>query len=156
MKRLPAILAATAIAGTLDMLDVLVFYGLRGVPLIRMPQSVATGLLGTEAYQGGAATAVLGLALHYAILFVAAAVFFELVQRLQRLRRSWLLNTVIFGVGMYGVMNFVVLPLSAARPSAHHGLVLANLLFAHIVLCGGPIAWFAMRAARPASSAIAV
>ncbi len=90
---------------------------------------------------------MLGTALHFAIMFVAALVFFELVRRVQLLARSWPLSAVVFGLGMFCVMNFVVLPLSAAATGSPTAATVANLLFAHIVLCGGPIAYFATRAA---------
>ncbi|MDB5366838.1 MAG: hypothetical protein JWM77_2765 [Rhodospirillales bacterium] len=148
MNRLHAATLATLVAGTLDFLDVIVFYGLRNnLPPIRIPQSVAAGVLGQRSFEGGAGSALLGTALHFAIMFVAAFVFFELVRRVPLLARSWMLGAVVFGVGMFCVMNYVVLPLSAARVPAYSAVTLANQLFAHIVLCGGPIAYFAMRAA---------
>ncbi|GIL40280.1 hypothetical protein TMPK1_25170 [Rhodospirillales bacterium TMPK1] len=142
---------ATLIAGTLDFLDVIVFYGIRnGTNPIRIPQSVATGLLGPASFQGGAATAALGTVLHFSIMFVAALVFFEIVRRVSLLTRSWPLTAIAFGLGMFCVMNYVVVPLSAASSSSNPTvLVVANQLFAHIVMCGGPIAYFAIRAARP-------
>jgi hypothetical protein len=152
MKRLTAVALATLVAGALDFLDVMVFYGVRNnLPPIRIPQSVAAGLLGKASYQGGAGSALLGTALHFAIMFIAAFVFFELVRRVPLLARSWPLGAVVFGLGMFCVMNYVVLPLSAAPLPAYSALTFANQLFAHIVLCGGPIAYFATRAARPVS-----
>jgi hypothetical protein len=56
-KALPAILAGGLIAGALDLTYALAFYGSRGTKPIRIPQSIASGLLGTEAYQEGFATA---------------------------------------------------------------------------------------------------
>jgi hypothetical protein len=149
MKQLRLVALATLIAGTLDFLDVIVFYGIRnGTNPIRIPQSVATGLLGPASFEGGAATAVLGTALHFAIMFVAAFVFFALVRRVPLLTKSWLLSAVVFGLGMFCVMRYVVVPLSAATPATYTSVTLANMLFAHIVMCGGPIAYFATRAAR--------
>ena len=57
--RFTAILWAGLIAGTLDITDALVFYGLRGVPPVRLPQNIASGLLGRDAFQGGVGTAAL-------------------------------------------------------------------------------------------------
>ena len=57
--RIRAILWAGLIAGTLDITDALVFYGLRGVPPVRLLQNIASGLLGRDAFQGGVGTAAL-------------------------------------------------------------------------------------------------
>lgn len=151
MKQLHAVALAALVAGTLDFLDVIVFYGLRsGTSPIRIPQSVATGLLGPASYAGGARTALLGTVLHYAIMFVAAFVFFQIVARVPPLTRSLPLAAIVFGLGMFAVMNFIVLPLSAAATGTPTAATIANQLFAHIVMCGGPIAFLAIRAARGA------
>src|SRR5690348_4197473 len=71
-----AILWGTLAVGTLDALDAIVFFGLRGVTPVGIFQSIASGLLGRSAYQGGFATALLGVLLHYfiALLIVMTAV----------------------------------------------------------------------------------
>ena len=46
-----AILWGTLAVGTLDALDAIVFFGLRGVTPLRIFQSIASGLLGRAAYQ---------------------------------------------------------------------------------------------------------
>jgi hypothetical protein len=58
------ILLAAIVVAALDITEVIVFYGWRGVPPTRILQSVAAGLLGRSAYEGGRNTALLGLALH--------------------------------------------------------------------------------------------
>lgn len=73
--------------GVLDIVEPIVFYGLRGVAPIRILQSIASGLLGPSAYQGGVPTAALGLVLHFFIAFVAAAVYFGASLRLPALVR---------------------------------------------------------------------
>ena len=47
-----------------------------------MWQSIASGLLGKAAYEGGSATAPLGLALHFFIAFVMALVYVLAARRL--------------------------------------------------------------------------
>ena len=137
------------IAGVLDITDAIVFYYFRGVSPITILQSIASGLLGADAYQGGSRTALLGLLLHFVIAFGAAAVFYLVSARVRGLWRHPLIAGAVFGLGVYVVMNFVVLPLSAfaVRPFQVNA-VFFNLIFAHIVCVGWPIALAAKYSAR--------
>ncbi len=138
----PTIALATAVAGTLDIADACVYYGLtKGVPPERIFQSVASGLLGKASYAGGAGTAALGLALHYGIMAVMVAVYVLASRRLPILKARPVVTGLGYGVATYLVMNFVVLPLSRAGGGGH--FVAANFIngvFAHLVLVGLPIA----------------
>jgi hypothetical protein len=69
-----AIILGGLIAGTLDIADALIFHAARGVAPWRIPQAIASGLLGRQAFDGGAWTATLGLGLHFFIAASAAAV----------------------------------------------------------------------------------
>ena len=61
--------------GVLDILDAFVFFGIRGVPPLRILQAVASGLVGpAAAADGGLATAALGLLLHFLIALVIVVV----------------------------------------------------------------------------------
>jgi uncharacterized membrane protein YagU involved in acid resistance len=147
----PTIILATAVAGTLDMTDACVYFGLtKGTPPARIFQSIASGLLGKAAYAGGAETAALGLFLHYAIMAVMVAVYVLAARRLPVLTRRPVLMGLGYGLATYVVMNFVVLPLSRVGPRGGH-FVLANFingLAAHLLLVGVAIALIAAWAAR--------
>lgn len=52
-RALAGVLWGGAIAGAFDLTYATVFYGLRGVKPIRVSQSIASGLLGPKAYEGG-------------------------------------------------------------------------------------------------------
>ena len=135
-----AILVGGLIAGTLDLTYAVVFSAFRGVAPLRILQSVASGLLGSAAFDGGAATAVLGVFLHYFIMFSAAAVFYLASRRLDFLARRPVIAGVIFGLCMYAVMTFVVLPLSAFPYKQNFTLVLVSAnLFVHMFFVGVPI-----------------
>ncbi|MEO7167842.1 MAG: hypothetical protein ABI787_09650, partial [Spartobacteria bacterium] len=62
-----AILIGGAIAGILDITYAIGFSAWRGVAPLRLLQSVASGLLGAPAFEGGLPTAALGLFLHFCI-----------------------------------------------------------------------------------------
>jgi hypothetical protein len=70
-----AVLTGGLAAGALDIIAAWIVYGLRGVAPTRTLQSIASGILGVAAFQGGVATAAFGLALHFVIATTAAAVY---------------------------------------------------------------------------------
>jgi hypothetical protein len=110
----PLILGALAV-GTLDILDAFVFFGLRsGASPIRILQSISAGVLGRDAFQGGLGAAALGLLLHFFIATVIVVVYYIASGRLHALVRRPVLYGLLYGVAAYTVMNFVVVPLSAA------------------------------------------
>lgn len=63
-----AILWAGLACGTLDISAALVVYGYFGRRPLRLLQGIAAGLLGSRAFDGGMATAVLGLFCHFFII----------------------------------------------------------------------------------------
>lgn len=139
------ILLATVVAGTLDITDACLWWGItKGVPPERIFQSIASGLLGKAAFKGGAQTAALGLALHFAIMAVMVAVYVLASQRLRVLTRRPVLMGLGYGAATYVVMNYFVLPLSQVGP--HGPFILSsfiNGLAAHLFLVGLTIAMIA-------------
>jgi uncharacterized membrane protein YagU involved in acid resistance len=99
------------------MTSALVAYGSRGVALIRIPQSIASGLLGPGAFQGGVKTAVLGTALHFVISFGAATTYYLASRKLAFMREKPIVSGLLFGEAVFFFMHFVVIPLSHARQS---------------------------------------
>lgn len=136
------ILLATAAAGTLDITDACVYWAItKGVAPERIFQSVASGLLGKAAFKGGAQTAALGLALHFAIMAVMVAVYVLASRRLGVLTRRPVLMGIAYGAATYVVMNHVVLPLSQVGPRGPFVLPsFINGLAAHLFLVGLTIA----------------
>lgn len=141
-RTLRAILLGGLAAGILDITYAIVVSRiLRGTSAVRVLQSVASGLLGEDAYEGGATTAALGLFLHFVIAFSAAAAYVLASRRLPTLvQRPWLWGS-LYGMAFYLFMNFVVLPLSAfPHQMSFPPAVLARGLAGHIVCVGLPIA----------------
>jgi hypothetical protein len=139
---LRTIVTAGLLAGFLDGMDAVVFIGLMsGIPVMRVFQFIASGALGVKSFDGGWATAALGILFHFVIAMSAAAVFYALSVKLPViLRRLWLWGPV-YGIGVFLFMHFVVVRLSAAprQPPLAPG-ALANLLFSHIFFVGIPVA----------------
>jgi len=150
MRRNPgafAILVGGLIAGTLDLTYAIVFSAIRGMAPERLLQLVASGWLGNAAYEGGVPTAVLGGLSHYFIMFCAAATFYFASQKLELLRRRPIVGGMLFGLGMYVVMTFIVVPLSAFPHQQRFTPLIVSLnLLVHLFLVGVPISLVAKRA----------
>ena len=144
---------AALAAGVLDILFAMTFWHLRaGVAPVRILQSVAAGLLGRDSFAGGAATAALGVALHFAIIAAMALAYYATAAHWRALEARPLVGGLVYGLILYGVMTFVVVPLSAAPPSSKDVLWVALSILAHVALVGMPIAFgthFALRAPAP-------
>jgi len=136
-----AILTGGLVAGVLDLTYAIVFSGLHGIPAIRILQSVAGGLLGASTYDGGIRTAALGVCLHFLIVLAAAAIYVSASVRIPFLARRPIIAGALFGIAMYGVMTFIVLPSSAyPHPIRFTPLLVTANLLAHMFLVGMPIA----------------
>lgn len=134
-----AVMLWTLIVGVLDIVEVILFYWFRGVLPIRILQGVAAGALGRDAFRGGVETAVTGLLLHFFIAFVVVAVYHLAAERAEVLRMHPIISGALYGLAVYAVMNYVVVPLSAAgQPAAVRWAVVANGLFAHVFCVGIP------------------
>ena len=138
------------IAGTLDIADALIFYGLRGVPPAGLLRFIAGCLVGVSALHGGWAMAALGLAIHYTITLFWSALFLLAASRLPFLTRQAIASGLLYGVLIYVLMNFVVLPLTRLPPRSHHLApgVLINGVLALLLFMGLPIALIAQRFTR--------
>lgn len=135
------IVAGGVIAGVLDILFAFVFYGMHGVSPGRILRSVSSGLLGRRAFEGGAGPVVLGAVCQLVIPTLAAAVYFGFDHAFAAVRRHPVLSGLLYGIVVYIVMNFVVVPLSAVPYERHFpiGMVVPAVL-AHMFLVGLPIA----------------
>lgn len=132
-----AILWGGAIAGVCDITYAIVSNMQRGVAWDRTLQSVASGWMGRAAFSGGMATAALGLASHFLIAFIWAALFYAASRTWKPLAQNPWLSGPLCGALVYVLMNKVVVPLSAAPfkiPLNVTGLLV------HMFLVGLPIA----------------
>ena len=150
----PLALGALAV-GVLDLLDAFVFFGLRGVSPVRICQAIAAGVLGRAAFQGGAATAALGVALHFFIATTIVLVYHAASRRMPALARRPFAWGPLYGVGVYLVMNWVVIPLSNAPGGTPRLSTLLNGVGIHILGVGIPAALAARAAARARGDALA-
>lgn len=147
MHPLSLVLLGGLVAGALDIGFACTFWAVKaGVPPERILQSVAAGLLGKSSFGGGVLTAALGLALHFLIAVAMSAAYYVAAQAWPLLRRRPWVCGAFYGIVLYLVMNYVVVPLSAAMPASKDPLWIALSIAAHVLLVGIPIALFARRA----------
>jgi hypothetical protein len=137
---IPAILSGGLIAGTLDLTYAVLFCAWRGIKPIRVPQAIASGLLGVKSFQEGIPAATLGVALHFLVAVTAAAVYYGASRKLKLLTREAVLCGMLYGMAIYFFMNFVVLPLSAAPKFRSTPLSIACDFVVHMLFIGLPIA----------------
>lgn len=148
-----ALLVGGLTVGALDLLDALIFFGLRGARLIRIPQSIAAGLIGRAAFDGGVATAVLGVVLHFTIAYTIVAVYFVMSRLAPVLTRRPFVCGAVYGLVVWAAMNLFVVPFSANGAHAIPwpiavNAVVVNAWLIHILGVGIPSA-LAARSAFP-------
>ena len=124
------------VAGTVDIGAACL---ISGHPVGFILQTIAGGLMGKASVAGGSPTAVLGLALQEVMGVLIAAAFSLAVRRAPFLARRWIPGGLVYGVVIFVVMNYVVVPLSAwhvvphFKPTSFSENMLAMLLFGLIV-----------------------
>ena len=140
-RPLTAILLGGGVAATFDIVYAILRNGGYGRDPEWVLQSVASGLLGKQAFESGVPAALLGLLCHYAIMVMAAFIYYQASKRLPLLTTRAVACGALFGVGVYLCMNFVVLPLSAFPFSPKYpALKLLEGFASHAVFVGIPIA----------------
>ncbi len=113
---------------------------LGGYPLTTVYQYIASGALGESAFAGGIATALLGVLFHYIVSFVVAGVFILSANRVSLLRRYPIVGSLLYGFGVFIVMNMIVTPLSAAPPlpAPTTPQLIVNIMD-HVLIVGLPL-----------------
>jgi uncharacterized membrane protein YagU involved in acid resistance len=115
--------------------------------LVKLFQTIAVGVLGKASYDGGVQAAWLGAGLHLFMATMFVLVYTLVAHRMPQLLRKPFVHGPLYGVVLYLVMNFIVLPLSRvdAHPTlAHPDWIILSIL-AHMVF-GVVCVLFARRA----------
>ena len=154
VRVVPARAAAGRILGTGLVVAVLDFFYVlvrrvwleHALTVEQLAQSIATGVLGRAAFDGGARTALLGLVLHLTIACGWTLIFFVVTARVPVLRslvatmRGRVLAGLVWGPIVWLLMDFVVLPLSLARPTPTSSPTFYINLLQHALMIGLPMA----------------
>jgi hypothetical protein len=135
----PALVAALwggFIAGTIDIGAASLISGYNPLVILKY---IAGGVLGKAALAGDLSVAALGLLLQWTMSIIIAAIFVLAMRRRTALTRQWPIWGVVYGVAIFIVMNYVVVPLSALHATPHFTAfsfianLVAMLLFGWIV-----------------------
>jgi hypothetical protein len=141
-EALSAIFLGGLIAGAIDV-------GVASVSSGRNPafimQVIAGGLLGKASFGGGIATVILGAVLQELMGVLIAAIYVVALKSFPGLLRRWISSGLVYGVIVFFVMNYVVLPLSALKVTPHFTPVKFALGMAGMLLFGLIVAFFARR-----------
>lgn len=141
----------TLVTGLADLVFAMGFWWIsHQVAPLRILQSIAAGWYGEASFAGGARSASVGALSHFAIIFCFILAYRQAAARWPLLRMHPRAVGAIYGLGLYLLMNFVVLPLSAAGMAKFNNLAwvlgsiaihaLIGVLCAHYALGGSPSA----------------
>ena len=141
---LRAILTTGLVVGVLDISSAFAIWWQRGITTQRGLQGIAAGLLGAKSYEGGMATAAVGLALHFFVAFVVVSIFYVASRKIPFLTTQPLISGVFYGIGVYVVMYWFVLPtaFSTFRHRLSNELIEVAI---HVCLIGLPTAFIVRR-----------
>lgn len=140
------ILYGGLLVGILDGLAATINAGVKGVSPDKVFHYIASGLIGRDAsYNGGAATVILGIVLHFTISFGVVAVFLFLSRSFPVLLHRAVLSAVAYGIVVYFSMAYLIVPLSAVPkiPFSFSGMITGLVIH---VFCVGLPAAFIVRA----------
>jgi len=119
----------------------------------RVFRGVASVLLGKSALEGGASTALIGLAMHFGVALAWSTLFLLAVRNIPWVRESletWpraLLLAAIYGVSIWLIMTWIVIPSMIHRPPTLSTKYWVQLI-GHIPFVVGPMILVNRRAAR--------
>lgn len=134
-----AVLWGGLVAGALDISAAFINSASRGRSPMWVLQSIASGVLGPNAFKGGLQTAALGAALHFLIAFAASAVYFSASRKLTFMVRWPIVCGLLYGVVVYLFMYGVVLSLTFHRSFFSPPSAVATGLIIHMLCVGLPI-----------------
>jgi hypothetical protein len=143
------VVSAGVVAGFLDIAFATLLTLARGRSPEHLLQAIASGLLGQLAFRAGTAAAALGLVCHMLISVAMSATFFVIGCRWRYVLDHLDQSVIAFGVVSWALMQYVVVPLSAAPFVLPNTAVsIGTSLFSHILLVGLPIGLMARVAVR--------
>jgi uncharacterized membrane protein YagU involved in acid resistance len=139
-KAYRVILVGGLIAGILDITSAFVNSALHhGRNPIGVLQGIASALLGPDSFNGGLATAALGLVIHFLIATAACAVFYAVSRKVKFLVKQAIVSGLLYGVVVYLFMYHVVLPIAFNRRFPYTLEQILTAVIIHMLFVGLPI-----------------
>ena len=138
---------STLVSGTLDILFAMILTLAFGRHIPDMLRFVASGPFPAATGMGGGG-AILGLAVHFTLMAIMAAIFVALVRARPVLLDTPWRTALAWAVVTYFAMNWLVVPLRFHSPLPPKALSIATQAFAHFVLVAIPMTFIARRYLR--------
>ncbi len=136
-----AILWAALVGGTLDaaagVIVYLIYYGMNPLQVL---QYIASGVFGPSVINGSFVYVLAGLVFHYLIALAVASIYFGAASSIKLLVTQKVVVGLLFGLGIWLVMNLIVLPNSNIPKNPFNASLAAIEIVWHMVLVGLPIA----------------
>ncbi|HEY6901040.1 MAG TPA: hypothetical protein VI233_10370 [Puia sp.] len=148
-----ALLLTALLAGSLDALSAIIQFTASGNrEPARIFRYISSALFGKPALTGGTPMVITGVLLHYGIAFLWTLVFFLLYPHIPILSRQPALSGIAYGILVWLIMNFAVVPLSRIGrfPSRLQPALIGCGII--IIAIGLPISLLARRWLRPSTS----
>jgi hypothetical protein len=137
-------LVAGLVAGTLDITAAcLQFYIKTGRGPLPVLKYIASGVFGKDAYTNNSIMPIMGLLFHFIIAISFAIIFFWLASRVPVLLNYKVLTAIGYGIFMWSVTQFIVIPLSRINPAPVKPLNALIAISILIICISIPLIYFA-------------
>ena len=138
------IVLAALLVGSLDIIAALVnFYSKTGKDPQIVLKYIASAVVGKEAFSGGPAISLLGLALHFLVAFIWTLFFFWSYPKLRFLSANRILTGILYGIFIWFVMSHAIVPMSKASVGAFKLKEAATAALILICAIGLPLSFIA-------------
>ena len=147
------VLLSWLLVGSLDILAAFANYYIKtGKDPIVVLKYIASAVFGPSAYSDGAYMSVYGLLFHFVVAFIWTLLFFLIYPKLKLFSINRVLVAMLYGIVIWLVMNFAVVPLTKAGTGT---FVLKDAIISALILVfaiGLPLSfiahWFYSRATK--------
>lgn len=142
MKQFSKLLKIGLIVGILDGVAACVnAYIKSGITPDRVFKYIASGVFGSAAFKGDTMMIVWGCLFHLTIAIIWTIIFYWVFRYFKLSRYSFLLNGLAFGIIIWALMQFVVVPLSGVPPLPFSFKGAVVMIFIHMFVIGIPMAY---------------
>ncbi|WP_258103552.1 hypothetical protein [Marinoscillum sp. MHG1-6] len=140
--RFKALILTTIFVSVADgVADLILYYLSGGHKAQNVFKFIASGIFGFKAFAGGSDIVIFGILFHFLIAFLWVSFFF-VVYPLFKIKGNTIFVGTIYGIIIWLVMSFVVIPISNAPSPPNDDVFQIIISVLVIVLTGGiPIAW---------------
>jgi hypothetical protein len=151
-----ALLLGTVTVALLEATETSIFWALHsGITPWRIFRYIASGFVGQDAFDGGPSMMWMGVAIHSFNAFVIVGVYLLASRHFPALTQHPVAWGLAYGASVHLVMQFIVIPLSAAPHSqAVDPWLLLHSLVSQALTVGLPSALFARAATRPGPNSL--